>query len=112
MFIRGRPANIVETEPRWMAVYVLRSNTTSQIDQFMMNLFNMTSEQIQESSLDDVLELTRSAILNAKAGKDRIELPPAAGYVRKLQHEMAREANLVSESFGKDPNRRVVIYKN
>ena len=102
---------IIEAERRGMPVYVLRSNTTSQIDQFMLNLFRLGTDDLQDASLDEVLELTRSAILNAKAGKDRIELPPAASYVRKLQHEMVREANLSSESFGKDPNRRVVIYR-
>ena len=111
-YYRKRQHMIVEAEKRGMPVYVLRSNTTSQIDQFILNLFNLATDQIEDASLDEVLELTRSAILNAKAGKDRIEMPPAAGYVRKLQHEMVREANLVSESFGKDPNRRVVIYKN
>lgn len=111
-YYRKRQHMIVEAEKRGMPVYVLRSNTTSQIDQFMMNLFNLSYEGAPESSLEDVLELTRSAILNAKSGKERIELPPAASYVRKLQHEMVREANLVSQSFGKDPNRRVVIYRN
>ena len=110
-YYQKRQHMIMEAERRGMPVYVLRSNTTSQIDQFMLNLFRLGSDDLQDASLDEVLELTRSAILNAKAGKDRIELPPAASYVRKLQHEMVREANLDSESFGKDPNRRVVIYR-
>lgn len=111
-YYRKRQHMIVDAEKRGMPVYVLRSNTTGQIDQFMMNLFNLPSEQEHDVSLDDVLELTRSAILNVKSGKNRIELPPAAAYVRKLQHEMIRESNLVSESFGKEPNRRVVLNKN
>ncbi len=110
-YYQKRQHMIIEAERRGMPVYVLRSNTTSQIDQFMLNLFRLGTDDLQDASLDEVLELTRSAILNAKAGKDRIELPPAASYVRKLQHEMVREANLSSESFGKDPNRRVVIYR-
>ena len=110
-YYQKRQHMVMEAERRGMPVYVLRSNTTSQIDQFIMNLFRLGADDLQDASLDEVLELTRSAILNAKAGKDRIELPPAASYVRKLQHEMVREANLSSESFGKDPNRRVVIYR-
>ncbi len=39
-YYRKRQHTIVDAEKRGMPVYVLRSNTTSQIDQFMLNLFN------------------------------------------------------------------------
>jgi len=40
-----------------------------------------------------------------------IDLPPATAPIRRLQHEMAREARLVSHSYGKDPNRYVRIFR-
>jgi predicted RNA-binding protein Jag len=39
-----------------------------------------------------------------------VDLTPRNSYVRRLQHEMARQANLVSHSYGKDPRRHVRIF--
>jgi predicted RNA-binding protein Jag len=38
-------------------------------------------------------------------------LHPAISSIRRMQHQMAREANLVSHSYGKEPNRRVRIFR-
>ena len=53
-------------------------------------------------------ETAIEAVLN---GQRWIDLPPAAASVRRSQHEMARQANLVSHSYGKEPNRRVRIFR-
>jgi predicted RNA-binding protein Jag len=39
-----------------------------------------------------------------------VELSPQDSFVRRLQHEVAERAGLVSESKGREPFRRVVIY--
>jgi hypothetical protein len=36
---------------------------------------------------------------------------PQSATVRRLQHDLARQANLYSLSHGKEPNRRVRIYR-
>jgi predicted RNA-binding protein Jag len=41
-----------------------------------------------------------------------VELSAQSAYVRRKQHEMARAADLVSRSKGKEPRRRVRIYEN
>jgi len=40
-----------------------------------------------------------------------VDLPPAAANIRRMQHEMVRQAELGSHSYGKEPNRRVRIYR-
>jgi len=40
-----------------------------------------------------------------------VELSPQNAYIRRLQHEMARAANLGSYSVGKGNSRRVRIYR-
>jgi len=40
-----------------------------------------------------------------------VELSPQSAYIRRLQHLIAERNNLLSKSSGKDPNRRVRIYK-
>ena len=39
-----------------------------------------------------------------------IELSPQNAYIRRLQHQMAERANLVSRSRGREPYRRVRLY--
>ena len=50
-----------------------------------------------------------TAVLN---GTSSVDLPPASAYIRRLQHEMARKANLISHSYGKEPRRRVRIFRD
>jgi len=47
-----------------------------------------------------------------QAGEKFINLPPMPAAVRREQHELAKQAHLVSRSFGKDPNRYVRIYRD
>jgi hypothetical protein len=44
--------------------------------------------------------------------RNMVELSPQAAAVRRWQHDMAREANLLSLSRGKEPHRRVRIFRN
>ena len=39
-----------------------------------------------------------------------VELSPQNAYIRRLQHQMAERANLVSRSRGREPFRRVRLY--
>ena len=59
---------------------------------------------VQETQLaiEKVLRGERSAV----------ELSPQEAFVRRRQHEMARAANLISHSRGKEPYRRVRILQN
>ena len=53
---------------------------------------------------------TYDAIQVIRAGqREFIDLAPANAFVRRQQHDLAREANLASLSRGKDPHRRVRI---
>jgi predicted RNA-binding protein Jag len=43
-------------------------------------------------------------------GSEPVELSPQNAYIRRLQHQMAERANLVSRSRGREPYRRVRLY--
>ncbi|NOQ17964.1 MAG: hypothetical protein GQ507_01825, partial [Dehalococcoidales bacterium] len=43
--------------------------------------------------------------------QEGIELSPQSAYIRRLQHLIAKRNDLLSQSTGKDPNRRVRIYQ-
>ncbi|MHB0989016.1 MAG: R3H domain-containing nucleic acid-binding protein [Bellilinea sp.] len=109
-YYRSRQHPIVEAEARSMPIYVLRANTINQMEQSLAELFNLSVES-GPSEWDIIAAQTQVAIQNVLNGQRFIDLPPAAAGIRRLQHEMARQAQLVSHSYGKDPNRRVRIFR-
>lgn len=110
-YYRKRQRTVMDAEQRGMPIYVLRSNTVNQMIQFLSDLFNLQTDNPDNLDAETVIESTQSAIEAVLNGEDWIELPPATSYVRKLQHQMARQANLVSHSYGKEPFRRVRIFR-
>jgi stage III sporulation protein SpoIIIAA len=110
-YYRKRMQTILEAEQRNVPIYVLRSNTVNQMQQFLGDLFNLYADELNNAGLDSVMDETRQAISTVMNGERWVELHPAASSVRRMQHQMAREANLVSHSYGKEPNRRVRIFR-
>jgi hypothetical protein len=102
---------IVDAENRGIPIYVLRSNTVNQMQQFLADLFELSKEQETEPAVERALRDTQGAITAVLNGERWVELPPASSYIRRLQHQMARQANLTSHSYGKEPHRRVRIYR-
>ena len=110
-YYRDRQATIVDAEHRGMPIYVLRANTVGQIEQFLSDLFNLSQEQVTSSDMNGVKEETKQAISAVLNGERWVDLPPGPSLVRRLQHEMARTAELVSHSYGKEPRRHVRIFR-
>jgi hypothetical protein len=110
-YFRKRERTIVDAEARNMPIYVLRSNTVNQMQQFLSDLFNLSTDFPPDPGMEPVMEETQSAIDAVLNGERWVELPPAVASIRRLQHQMARQANLVSHSYGKEPRRRVRIFR-
>ncbi len=108
---RKRQRPIVDAENRGTPIYVLRSNTINQMERFLSGLFNLEDTGPRARSEEEAMRQTQSAIQAVLNGERWIELSPASSYIRRLQHQMARQANLLSYSFGKDPHRRVRVYR-
>ncbi len=110
---RDHQATIVDAEHRGMPIYVLRANTVSQIEQFLTDLFNLPGEMAPSNGGDDYIkQSTQTAIAAVLNGERYVDMPPAAPAIRRIQHEMAREAELVSHSYGKEPRRHVRIFRD
>ncbi|MCL4529658.1 MAG: AAA family ATPase [Chloroflexi bacterium] len=109
---RDRQQTIVDAEHRGMPIYVLRANSVGQVEQFLSDLFNLPGEQqAAGGELDDVKMQMQEAIAAVLNGERWVDLPPSSSLVRRLQHEMARQAELVSHSYGKEPRRHVRIFR-
>jgi stage III sporulation protein SpoIIIAA len=110
-YYRKRQRTIVEAENRGVPIYVLRANTINQMQQFLSDLFNLSAYAYDEMGEDLVRVETQAAIEAVLNGERWVELQPASSGVRRLQHQMARQANLASHSYGKEPYRRVRIFR-
>jgi stage III sporulation protein SpoIIIAA len=110
-YYRNRQRTVVDAEQRGMPIYVLRSNTVNQMEQFLSDLFNLSTIQASSGEIDYVRQQTQSAIQAVLNGERWVDLPPGPSLVRRLQHEMARAAELTSHSYGKEPRRHVRIFR-
>ena len=111
-YYRDRQQPIVDAESRGMPIYVLRANTINQVEQFLGDLFNLHTDSVPvNGEMDLVREQTQQAISAVLNGERWVDLPPGPSLVRRLQHEMARGAELVSHSYGKEPRRHVRIFR-
>jgi stage III sporulation protein SpoIIIAA len=110
-YYRDRQQTIVDAESRGVPIYVLRSTTVGQMEQFLGDLYNLKGENFMSSDADAVRDQTQQAITAVLNGERWVDLPPGPSLVRRLQHEMARNAELVSHSYGKEPRRHVRIFR-
>jgi len=109
-YYRKHPQPITEAERRRIPVYVLRSNTINQMESILGDIFGVPVEF--EDPMEKAVAETQEAIRRVLSGSTSEELPPAGPEVRRMQHEMARSANLVSHSYGSEPRRRVRILQS
>jgi len=110
-YYRNRQRTVVDAEQRGMPIYVLRANTVTQIERFLSDLFDLPGESFSESSLEGIRLQTQAAIEAVLRGERWVDLPPGSAAVRRIQHEMARKADLLSHSYGKEPRRHVRIFR-
>jgi stage III sporulation protein SpoIIIAA len=111
-YYRERQQPVVEAEQQGLPIFVLRSNTSQQIEQFLVDLFDLSTVPTAMPQETAVVDQTQAAIQAVLNGERWVDLRPASAAIRRLQHEMAREAELVSHSYGKEPNRHVRIFRD
>jgi len=102
---RQNPARLQRAEEDGVPVYVLRSNTQTQMETMLADVFNVVEPPDQMTDAMIEAEEAIGRLINGAA--DQIELRPQAPFIRRLQHEMAERYNLQSESRGKEPHRFV-----
>ena len=110
-YYRQKPAPIREAETRNLPIYVLRSNTPMQVRQLLSSIYPVEMTE-RDASFKTALDEAKEAVETIKDNsQESIELSPQSAYIRRLQHLVAERSGLFSQSTGKDPNRRVRIYK-
>ncbi len=92
-------------EERGLPIFVLKSNTLVQVESALTSIFALEIDP-RDAALREVEEAIGLVHDQAKP----IELSPQNAYIRRLQHQMAERANVVSHSRGREPYRRVRLY--
>ena len=88
-------------------IYSIKTNTTTQIQSALRDVFNLGSIDNEEIALREAEEAIYQVLLTNQA----IELSPQTSYIRRMQHQLAERYRLQSRSTGLEPNRRVRIFK-
>ncbi len=109
-YYQRKPQKIHDAENMNIPVYVLRSNTPPHIRQLLSTIVSggvSKSEYFQKAMSE-----AEEAVTQLRENEEEVvELSPQSSYIRRLQHLIAQRSDLSSRSLGKDPDRRVRIYK-
>jgi stage III sporulation protein SpoIIIAA len=104
---KRQPKRLQDAAMRGTPLHVLRSNTVSQIQAFLREVFEVEEGPTEhENALTEVEEAIAEVFDSARP----VELAPQNSYIRRLQHQLVQRYGLASESKGDEPFRRVVIY--
>lgn len=109
-YYRRRRRIIGDAEQKRKPIYVLRANTVNQIENFLVEALNL--EVAPPDPFERAISEAEQAIGLIQSGQRTVDLSPAGSAVRRYQHQLARQANLVSHSYGKEPNRHVRIFSS
>jgi len=110
-YYRRKPQKVRDAEDASLPIYVLKSNTPPHTRQ-LLNTIAPTESADKADQFQFALAEAQEAVSKVKGGQEEtIELSPQSRYIRRLQHLIAERNELASQSTGKDPQRRVRIYK-
>lgn len=110
-YYRKRRKLISDAEKQRTPVYILRANTVNQMESFLAQALNLNTVPSDHDPFDEALNEAERAVQLIHSGKsDDVALGPVGASLRRHQHQIARQANLVSHSYGKEPYRHVRIF--
>ncbi|MGZ6368042.1 MAG: R3H domain-containing nucleic acid-binding protein [Ktedonobacteraceae bacterium] len=127
-YYRRQPERLQQAEEERKLIIILKNNTIAQMQHALARIFDIPIDVSVDENLEEAEGMhasntddpTTKALLETEdaihqvLNKDLMtaELAPANAYIRRLQHQMATRYNLNSRSRGKEPNRRVKIFRS
>lgn len=96
-----------------LQVFYIKTNSMAQIQKVLKDALQITeaSETLQGyyDDAERALDEAKAAINKILAGAEHIELQPQNQQIRKLQHELVEQHNLISKSVGEGEQRHLKI---
>jgi stage III sporulation protein SpoIIIAA len=126
-YYRRQPERLQQAEQDHKLIIILKNNTVAQMQHALAHIFDIPTADAPPDDEDETegegkesLDSTTQALLETEdaihqvlnKGLTTAELAPANAYIRRLQHQMATRYNLISRSRGKEPYRRVKIFRS
>jgi len=108
---KREPGKMREAAQRRLQVYVVKSNTYAQIAGTIREIFRLApaAADAEQDETSEALMEAQEAIDLVKQTNEPMELTPANSFTRRMQHQLIERYQLVSESVGVEPQRRVRI---
>jgi stage III sporulation protein SpoIIIAA len=111
-YFRRKPQALRDAESRGIPIYVLKTNTVVQMEQSLFSMQAGPGGSESGAPSEYAMQEMEDAITNVLNGGDpSVDLTPQNSYIRRLQHQMAQRYNLTSRSQGREPYRRVRVYR-
>lgn len=131
-YYRRQPDQLQQAEQTHKLIIILKNNTIAQMQHALARIFDIpeipvisVNNEVDSNDGNDgngdftFDDPTKRALLETEdaihqvlnKGLTTAELPPANAHIRRLQHQMATRYNLLSRSRGKEPYRRVKIFR-
>ena len=106
-------AKILSTANEYrLQVFYIKTNSMAQIQKVLKEALQIDSTESLQGYYDEAeraLDEAKNAIDKILAGEHLIELQPQNQHIRKLQHELVEQHNLISKSVGEGTERHLRI---
>jgi stage III sporulation protein SpoIIIAA len=128
-YYRHQTERLQQAERENKTIIILKNNTVAQMQHALAHIFDIPSTDAfdedeagsdgngnpgpgsDDETMRALLETEDVIHQVLNKGLTTAELAPANAYIRRLQHQMATRYNLISRSRGKEPNRRVKLFR-
>ena len=110
-------AKILSTAQEYrVRIFYVKTNSMAQIQKVLKDALDiqpgdMEAYQGYSDETELALDEAKDAIKKIQEGAKEILLAPQNQQIRKLQHELIEQYNLIGKSVGNEPNRRIKISK-
>jgi stage III sporulation protein AA len=109
---KRQPRKLQQALNEGVEFFVIKSNTLTQIKKFLRGYFRDVLHPEDDFTPDFgfAIQEAEDAVIRVQRNVEPSELSPQNPYIRRLQHELVYGHGLYSESKGKAPFRRVVVF--
>ena len=109
---KRQPKKLQQALNEGVEFFVIKSNTLTQIKKFLRSYFRDVLHPEDDFTPDFgfAIQEAEDAVIRVQRNVEPSELSPQNPYIRRLQHELVYGHGLYSESKGKAPFRRVVVF--
>ena len=109
---KRQPRKLQQALNEGVEFFVIKSNTLTQIKNFLRSYFRdvLHPEDDLTPDFGFAIQEAEDAVIRVQRNVEPSELSPQNPYIRRLQHELVHGHGLYSESKGKAPFRRVVVF--